>query len=259
MELAIVTGANRGIGLETCRQLGQRGMRVILTARDLAKAETAAAGLTAEGIAVEARWLDVADARSVEAFAARLRDERSVVTVLVNNAAVSLSGFDAGVAARTLGCNYFGTATVTAALAPAMAAGGRIVVVSSGMGELRGVSAELSARLLAPDLDREGLDALMNEFVAAVRGRHRDAGWPSNAYSVSKVGVNALVRVLAEPLSRRGLLINAVCPGWVRSDMGGRGAPRSLEQGATSVVWGATLPPDGPRGGFFRDGRAIAW
>jgi NAD(P)-dependent dehydrogenase (short-subunit alcohol dehydrogenase family) len=259
MDLAIVTGANRGIGLETCRQLGQRGMRVILTARDLARAETAAAGLTAEGIAVEARWLDVADARSVEAFAARLRDEHSVVTVLVNNAAVSLSGFDASVAARTLGCNYFGTATVTAALAPAMAAGGRIVVVSSGMGELRGVSAELRARLLAPDLDREGLDALMNEFVAAVRGRHRDAGWPSNAYSVSKVGVNALVRILAEPLSRQGLLINAVCPGWVRSEMGGRGAPRSLEQGAASVVWGATLPPDGPRGGFFRDGRAIAW
>jgi carbonyl reductase 1 len=100
----------------------------------------------------------------------------------------------------------------------------------------------------------------MKEFVDSVRrGQHRRDGWPGNAYSVSKAGMNALARVMAPALKARGILINAVCPGWVRTDMGGQGAPRSLEEGAAGVVWAATLPPDGPSGGFFRDGRRIDW
>jgi carbonyl reductase 1 len=133
-------------------------------------------------------------------------------------------------------------------------------MVSSGMGELSAYSPALKARFLAPTLDRAALDALVNEFVEAVRrGEQVAAGWPSNAYRVSKAAMNALVRVLAPDLAARGIAVNAVCPGWVRSDMGGASAPRSLAEGAAGIVWAATLPKDGPTGGFFRDGRPIAW
>jgi NAD(P)-dependent dehydrogenase (short-subunit alcohol dehydrogenase family) len=259
-ELAVVTGANRGIGLEAARQLARQGLRVILGSRDPRKGEEAAASLGAAGGAVEARPLDVADARSVAAFAGRLREEGAVVHALVNNAGVSLHGFDAEQARRTLATNYFGAAAMTEALLPLLPRGGRVVMVSSGMGELSVVSPELQRRFLDPALDRPALDALMNEFVAAVdSGEHRRRGWPSNAYSVSKVGLNALVRVLAPGLRGRGVLVNAVCPGWVQTDMGGRAAPRTVEQGASGIVWAATLPAEGPTGGFFRDRRPISW
>jgi carbonyl reductase 1 len=258
--IAVVTGANRGLGLETCRQLAARGLDVVLTARDEGKARAAAATLAPAG-RVEGRALDVADAASVSGFAERLAREGVVVDTLVNNAAVSLDGFDADQARATLATNYFGAARVSDALGPLVPRGGRVVFVSSGMGELSVLrSQELRARLLSPALDRAALDELAQDFVAAVAaGRHRAAGWPSNAYSVSKVLVNALVRVLAPAARARGVLVNAVCPGWVRTDMGGASAPRSVQQGAAGIVWAATLPADGPNGGFFRDGRAIDW
>jgi NAD(P)-dependent dehydrogenase (short-subunit alcohol dehydrogenase family) len=256
-ELAVVTGANRGIGLEVCRQLGRRGLQVILTSRDSAAGEKAADRLRGEGLAVEARPLDVASPASVGAFGQGLSGP---VHALVNNAGASFDGFDADVAARTLATNVAGAAAVTDAVAPRLAAGARVVMVSSGMGALDGFGPRLRERFLDPGLDRPALGALLQEFVEAVRrGDHRSQGWPSNAYSVSKAGLNALVRVLAPGLGERGVLVNAVCPGWVRSDMGGPGAPRSLEQGAAGIVWAATLPPDGPSGGIFRDGRPISW
>jgi NAD(P)-dependent dehydrogenase (short-subunit alcohol dehydrogenase family) len=255
--LAIVTGGNRGIGLEVCRGLARRGMRVILGSRELASGEEAAAELRGQGLTVEARQLDVTDARSVAHFATDLPEE---VSVLVNNAGASLGGFDARVAERTLAINYFGAAAVTDAVLPRMAHGGRVVMVSSGMGELTAYGADLRARFLAPDLDRAGLDALVNEFVDEVRrGQHARKGWPSNAYRVSKAALNALVRVLAPSLAERGIAINAICPGWVRTAMGGPAAPRSVEQGAAGILWAATLPDGGPTGGFFRDGKPISW
>jgi NAD(P)-dependent dehydrogenase (short-subunit alcohol dehydrogenase family) len=255
-ELAIVTGGNRGLGLEVARQLARRGLRVVLTSRETAAGEEAAARLRGDG-EVRALPLDVADPASVASLAEALDEP---VHVLVNNAGASFSGFDARVAERTLATNYFGAAAVTDALLPRMPAGARVVMVSSGMGELGGYGAELRARFLSPDLDRAGVDALGREFVAAVaRGEHGRLGWPGNAYRVSKALMNALVRVMAPALSARGIAINAVCPGWVRTDMGGAGAPRSVEKGASGIVWAATLPPGGPTGGFFRDGKAIGW
>ena len=254
----MVTGGNRGIGLETCRQLAQRGLRVILAGRDLAKAEAAAASLAPASI--EARALDVSDPASVAAFVARLASDEVIVNVLVNNADIALQGFDADRAAATLNVNYFGAARVTDAVLPLMPAGGRVVMVSSGMGELSAYSPELRERFLARALDRAALDALVNSFVNDVRrGLHEQRGWPSNAYRVSKDALNAYFRILAPSLTTRGVLVNAVCPGWVRTDLGGAGASRSVETGATGVVWAATLPANGPSGGFFRDGRAIAW
>jgi carbonyl reductase 1 len=259
-ELAVVTGANRGIGLEVCRQLAQRGMRVLLTSRNGERGRQAAEGLAGQGLAVDARELDVADPASVTAFGRALAEAGDPVHALVNNAGVSLDGFDAGVAERTLATNTFAAAAVTDAVLPLLPRGGRVVMVSSGMGSLSAFGEALRRRFLDPDLDRAGLESLLGEFVEAVRrGEHRRQGWPGNAYSVSKAGINALVRVMAPALRDRGVLINAVCPGWVRTDMGGRGAPRSVQEGASGIVWAATLAADGPTGGIFRDGRRVDW
>jgi NAD(P)-dependent dehydrogenase (short-subunit alcohol dehydrogenase family) len=259
-QTALVTGAYRGLGLACAEELARAGYTVLLTSRERAAGEAAAARLAAGGLAVEAYELDVADPASIAALARRLLGERRTLHALINNAGVSLRGFDAGIAERTLATNYFGAVAVTDALLPLVPAGGRVVMVSSGMGSLAGAGERLRARFLDRALDRAGVDALARSFVADVgAGRHREQGWPSNAYSVSKMALNAFVRVSAPGLAARGVLINAVCPGWVRTDMGGASAPRSLTEGAASITWAATLPPDGPTGGFFRDGRAIAW
>jgi carbonyl reductase 1 len=173
-----------------------------------------------------------------------------------------MHGFDAEVARRTIEVNFFGSVRATEALLPLMPAGGTIVMVSSGMGELEGLDDRLRARFTDPALTRDGVAELARSFVADVAaGRHRERGWPSNAYRVSKIGLNALVRVWAPAFAERRIAINAVCPGWVRTDMGGRGASRGVDKGAASIVWAATRPTGGggPTGGFFRDGRAIDW
>ncbi|HET6146523.1 MAG TPA: SDR family NAD(P)-dependent oxidoreductase [Polyangia bacterium] len=259
---ALLTGANRGLGLETGRQLAGRGFRLLLTSRDARAGQAAVARLEANGAPVEHRILDVTDAASIAALAGDLTRAGTRVDVLVNNAGISLQGFDAEVARQTLEVNFFGAMNVTDALLPSIPDGGNVVMVSSGMGELSGVSAALRSRLLDPRLTRAALVDLMRSFVRDVeRGRHAEAGWPSSAYRVSKVGLNTLVRLLARELAPRRIRVNAVCPGWVRTDMGGAGAARGVEKGAASIVWAATLGQSegAPTGGFFRDGRAIPW
>lgn len=255
--LAIVTGGNRGLGLEICRQLAAAGRRVLLTARDAAQAERAAASL---GDAVAAHPLDVTDADSMRSLAGALRARGEPVVALVNNAGISLRGFDAEVVRRTLAVNYHGAVRVTEALRPLLTPDACVVMVSSGMGELSAFSAALRQRLLASDLTREALDSLLGEFLQAVeRGTYRREGWPGSAYRVSKAALNAYVRILAREWAGTGVRINAVCPGWVRTGMGGRTAPRGVAKGARGIVWAATLPAGGPSGGFFRDGKAIEW
>ena len=203
--------------------------------------------------------LDVADAQSVSALAG-VAPRWGKLDALVNNAGTTLPGFNAEVAEATLAINFFGAMRVTDALLPMLAEDARIVMVSSGMGELSAVGPELRRRFSDPDLGREELVELVNEFVTAVRrGDHARLGWPSNAYRVSKVALNALTRILARELRGTSIKVNAICPGWVRTRMGGRGADRSPEEGARGIVWAARLPPDGPSGGFFRDGKAIEW
>ena len=260
---ALVTGANRGLGRETARQLAGRGFRVLVTSREAAAARAAALALAADAppgsVVALAAPFDVADADGIAAAADRLRDERARIDVLVNNAGIAMDGFDADVARRTIEVNFFGPLRVTEAFLPLIPDGGTIVMVSSGMGELSGVDAGLRARFTDPGLSRDGIAALAREFVADVAaGRHRERGWPSSAYRVSKISLNALVRVWAPELAHRRIIINAVCPGWVRTDMGGRGASRSVEKGAASIVWAAALERE-PTGGFFRDGRRIDW
>ncbi len=251
---ALVTGANRGIGLEVCRQLADQGFEVILTSRD-EKAGRAAA----ETLGVGYHRLDVTQAADIAALAADLKKEGRVIDVPVNNAGISMDGFNDTVVRTTLGVNFFGALAVTEGLLPLVPDGGTIVMVSSGMGELHAYSPAIQARFADPKLTRDQLVALVNEFIADVAaGRHTENGWPTSAYRVSKAAINALARILARDLAPRHIRVNAACPGWVRTRMGGRSAPRSLEQGAKSIVWAATLT-DVTTGGFYRDGRPATW
>lgn len=256
---ALVTGAGRGLGLETCRQLARRGLRVLLTGRGEPEGTAAARAIAADGHRVEYRPLDVADAASAAALADQLARDEITIDALVNNAGVALDGFDAEVARRTLDVNFTGVLHVTDALLPRLADGGVIVMVSSGLGELSGLSPRRREDLGDPQLTRDRLIELMRSFVEDVaQGRHEETGWPSSAYQVSKAGLNALARILARELAGRRIRVNAVCPGWVRTDMGGASASRSVEDGAAAIVAAAALE-DGPTGTFFRDGRTIAW
>jgi NAD(P)-dependent dehydrogenase (short-subunit alcohol dehydrogenase family) len=230
--VALVTGANRGIGREVARQLAQGGYEVIVAARDGAKA-TAAAGEIEAQTGGEARplTLDVADRDSVAAAAASVQQEPGRLDVLVNNAGIGdfgVSGLEPDFAEmqRVLDTNFFGAYRLTVALLGLLRASehARIVNVSSGMGGV----AEMG-------------------------------GW-SPGYRVSKASLNAMTRILATELRDAGVLVNSACPGFVASDMGApMGATKSVEEGAAGIVWLATLPDDGPTGGFFRDGQPVAF
>lgn len=255
--VAVVTGSTRGIGLAIARGLCQRGFVTPILGRDMARGQEVAASLGQPFVD-----LDVAGAADVERFVGWLQARYGGVDVLVNNAGIAMSGFDAQVAQRTLAVNFVGMMRLTDALLPLLRSHARVVMVSSGMGELSSLSAGLRAAFSDPGLSRGALQALADRFVADVAaGRHRAQGWPSSAYGVSKVAMNSYVRLLARELAAdgRGIAVNAVCPGWVRTDMGGEDAPRSAEEGAHTPLWLATLPADGPSGGFYRDGRTIAW
>jgi len=230
--VALVTGANRGLGFETSRELLAKGLTVVMTGRDAEALEQAhrALPLDAQRRAVAVR-MDVADLDSIRAAERRIIEQVGGVDVLVNNAAILLSQNDPVLSItndtyrKTFETNVFGVIEVCRAFVPAMARSGygRVVNVSSGVARL----AKLSG--YAP------------------------------AYSMSKVTLNAFTRLLAHAYRERGVLVNAVDPGWVRTDMGGASATRSLEEGAETIVWLATLPDDGPTGGFFRDRRQTEW
>jgi NAD(P)-dependent dehydrogenase (short-subunit alcohol dehydrogenase family) len=246
---ALITGGNRGLGLETARQLAARNWHVILGSRDPAKARGLVPG-------ADVRAIDLGDSASIAALASALAGEGITLDALVNNAAISMRGFDAKVAERTLAINLLGTLQVTAAVAARGADGGTIVMVSSGMGELSVLRPPAHGRALHAASLAE-VEALAAEFVAGVRaGDHEAAGWPSSAYSVSKALLNAATRVLARKLAGRRISVNAVCPGWVRTDLGGPRAPRDVGEGAASIV--ATVL-ERATGGFFRDGQSIGW
>lgn len=229
--VAIVTGANRGIGLEVTRQLAERGFVVVLGSRDLAKGESATQSLVRQGLThILPRQLDVADNKSVARLAAQVETELGRVDVLVNNAAILYDtwqraiGADLGVVKEAFETNTLGAWRMCQAFIGLMRRHryGRIVNVSSEAGSLAGMG----------------------------------SGTP--AYNLSKAGLNALTRMLAADLAGSGILVNAVCPGWVATDMGGRGG-RPVAEGAAGIIWAATLPDNGPSGGFFRDGHPLPW
>jgi NAD(P)-dependent dehydrogenase (short-subunit alcohol dehydrogenase family) len=232
---ALVTGANRGIGFEIARQLAQQGLTVLAGVRSEQKALAAGTAFQKLGCEVVPVVLDVADAASLPAALAEVEKRHGAVDVLVNNAAIQIDGpggFSASLFdmtddtfRRTWETNVLGPMATIRALLPGMIARGfgRVVNMSSLAGQLSGMG----------------------------------SGFP--AYRVSKSALNALTRIAAAEASSGNVKVNACSPGWVRTDMGGRDAPRTPEKGAETAVWLATLPADGPTGGFFQDKLPIAW
>jgi NAD(P)-dependent dehydrogenase (short-subunit alcohol dehydrogenase family) len=232
--LAVVTGAYRGLGLETCRQLAERGYAVVLTARRAAEGQKAADLLAGIGLEVSFQALDVTDEESLQRLADYIRGRAERLDVLVNNAGIfpdpppgsgGDSIFDASldVVRRGLETNTLAALRLCQLLIPLMRGRGRVVNVSSGMGQLSGMN----------------------------------GGCPG--YRLSKTALNAVTRIFADELQDTDVKINSVCPGWVRTAMGGDEAPLDVATGARGIVWAATLPPDGPSGGFFRQGEPIPW
>ncbi len=235
--LALVTGANRGIGLEIVRQLAARGVGTVLAARELDKGLAAAGQLKAQGLDVSVVTLDVSRAESIARAVAQVEGDFGPIDILVNNAAILIDGpggFDASLfdltpdtLRATFETNLIGPLELIRAVVPGMRRQryGRVVNVSSAAGQLA----------------------------------HMGMGFPG--YRMSKAALNALTCIAAAEVAQDGadIKINAVDPGWVRTDMGGRDAARSVEQGAETAVWLATLAADGPTGGFFRDKKSIAW
>lgn len=254
MPTALVTGANQGIGLEVCRQLRDLGYAVILTSRNEHAGRKAA-----EELGIEYRKLDVASAADIEGLAEDFAREGRKIDALVNNAGVSLDGFDEVVVRETLDINFFGALHVTEALLPHIDDGGVVVFVASRMGELGAYAPAIQRRFADPALTRDGLVALVHEFLDAVTaGRHEAAGWPTNAYRVSKAAMIALAKGLARDLASRNIRVVAACPGWVRTRMGRKSAPLSVEEGADSIVW-AAVDPGAASGGFYRARKPAKW
>lgn len=258
MKVAVVTGANRGLGLELCRRLSEKGYHVILTARNAEAGQSAATKL-----GVEFRPLDVSDPASIASFAEKITERHGRVDVLIHNAGVSLDGFDDGIVKSTLATNFYGPLRLTAALEPILAPNAQVIMVSSERGELACLGLELADRFSSDALTREELVALMQKFAEDVAfDQHLIKGWPSSAYRVSKVGLNALVRVLHREWveDARKLRVNAVDPGWVRTDMGGSSAPKSVSEGVDTILWLVRQEgDDAPSGGYFRDRAASKW
>jgi NAD(P)-dependent dehydrogenase (short-subunit alcohol dehydrogenase family) len=230
-KIALVTGANKGLGFETCLQLAQLGLTVILSARDFIKGQVAAKQLADRGLDILFYQLDVSSQSNISRIARQIEQQFGRLDVLVNNAAILYDTWqkavdaDLEVVGQALTTNLFGPWRLSQLCIPIMKRNkyGRIVNVSSGAGSLH----------------------------------YMGAGTP--AYSVSKAALNAFTRILAAELTAgTGILVNSVDPGWVATDMGGGGG-RPVEEGAKGIVWAATLPDNGPTGGFFFDGKSAPW
>jgi NAD(P)-dependent dehydrogenase (short-subunit alcohol dehydrogenase family) len=222
---ALITGANRGIGREIARQLAAMGIAVVVGARDLAAGQAAAREL---GPDVRAEQLDVSDPGSVGACEQRLADAGVEIDILVNNAGLytttPLLAVDEPALVEALQVNFIGAWRAVRAFVPGMRARGwgRVVNVSTGY--------------------------------AHFADRPPEAG----AYGLAKASLNVLTRMIAAEAGTR-VKVNSVSPGWVATRMGGSGAPRSVEEGADTAVWLATLPDDGPTDGFYYDRRRLPW
>lgn len=231
-KIAVVTGANRGIGFEICRQLAAKGISVVLTSRDEAKGRMAVAQLRSQGLEIEFYQLDVTDVSGIQRLEGFLERKYGAADILVNNAGImadakgtGMLGVQLQIIRMTMETNVYGPLTLCQVLIPLMRNKnyGRIVNISSGLGQLS------------------------------------EMGGGTPAYRISKTALNVLTRTLAAELKGTNILVNSICPGWVKTDMGGPNAVKTLAEGADTAVWLATLPDGGASGGFYRDRKAISW
>jgi NAD(P)-dependent dehydrogenase (short-subunit alcohol dehydrogenase family) len=236
---ALVTGANKGIGLEIARQLGQMGIRVLIGARDLNRGAMAHKQLQAEGLDAHFILIDMTQATSLQVAVGKIKDDFKRLDILINNAGIMIDtesdilALDPTIFQNTLDTNTFGPLLLSQACVPLMKANGygRIVNMASTLGSL--------AEIASPD------------------SAYAMVGAP--AYRLSKTLLNGITVLLAKQLRGTNILVNSACPGWVRTDLGGEQAPLTPTQGADTPVWLATLPDGGPSGGFFRERQPIPW
>lgn len=229
---AVVTGSVRGLGLETARQLAERGYRVVLTGRSEAIGQEVLARWKAGNLRVDFCRLDVSDPASIESFRATVQGGFGAVNVLVNNAGILIEEESSATlqqCADTLAQTY----------------------LTNSIGPF------LMCRAFVPDMARRGFGRVVN--VTSGMGQLSDMNSGHPGYRMSKTALNAVTRMFADETKGTNVLINSVCPGWVKTAMGGPQAPRSIEEGADSIVWAATLPDGGPTGQVFRDRKPIAW
>ncbi len=229
--IAVVTGGNKGIGREICRQLAARGVRVVLTARDEARGKAARDELKKSGADTVFHPLDVSSAESIERLGAFIEKEFGRLDILVNNAAIRIdegtrgTDIDLDTVREMMEANVYGPLALAQRLIPLIkkSSAGRIVNVSSAMASLERMK----------------------------------GGSP--AYRITKTALNAVTAILADELKGSGVLVNSAHPGHVKTDMGGPAAPRTVEEGADTPVWLALLPDGGPTGGFFFERKPFPW
>ncbi len=229
MSTVLITGANRGLGREVARQLAGKGHHVLLGARDRDAGRAAERDLRDAGATADCVVVDMADGASIAACVADIERRFGALDVLVNNAAVHYDTW------QRVGAPDF--AVVEGALSTNTIGPWRLAVA------------------VLPMLRRSSAPRIVN--VSSESGAWASMTGMTPAYSLSKIGLNALTRMMASEFARDGILVNAVCPGWTATDMGGGGRP--VPEGARGIVWAATLADDGPTGGFFRDGKPIDW
>ncbi|MGZ3745379.1 MAG: SDR family NAD(P)-dependent oxidoreductase [Pseudobdellovibrionaceae bacterium] len=234
-KIAIVTGASRGLGLGASEALAHRGFKVIMAMRNPDKAQKQVNSLKMKDLDVVPMTLDVSQEKSIDDFAEQIRKEFGLVDVLVNNAGIMIDNEDGGSGSvfktkastiqKTFATNTLGPFLLTQKIFPLMKQEGygRIVNLSSGMSQLS----------------------------------KPQAGYAG--YRISKTALNMVTNIFASEVQGADICVNAVCPGWVRTDMGGPNADRDIEQGVKGIIWAATLPKGGPNGGIFRDGEPIPW